>query len=209
MWRKAWSRRLWRRGYRRSDCVMDHSFGHRGLQGATSVLLGALVALSVASCDDDAGGDGQTACDEIATQMRSCGLLSEGAVDCSLFEEPSYGPCVLDCVRGASCEDFRAQACDDADNEYARCLDACQAVFAVFDCGDSTTVDSERRCDGEAECANGADETGCEEPEPDFACGDGEAAPADSRCNGEPECQNGADEAGCPPRAMTVCPGGF
>ena len=164
---------------------------------------------SATGCDD--GGepayDGQAACDEVATKLRGCELLSDGVVDCPLFEERRYGECAVECAGPASCEDMRAQTCDDADNEFARCIDRCEAVFVVFDCGDGAQIDAERRCDGEAECANGADEARCDPPET-VDCGDGEPV-SGSRCDGTMDCQNGADEADCPMRAMTLCAGGF
>ena len=169
------------------------------------------MAASAGGCDDsgEPGYDGQAICDEVSAKLRGCELLSEGVVDCGRFEERRYGECAIECARPAACEDMRAQACDDADNEYARCLDRCQAVFALFDCGDGTQVDTERRCDGEPECANGADEARCDQPAATLDCGGGEVVPAESRCDDVADCQNGADEAGCPLRAMTLCPDGF
>lgn len=172
--------------------------------------LAAFVALAWVGCDGDGGdatSDGQAACREIVAAQSACDLLSDGDVDCRIFEVRHYGECAVECVRPASCEDMRAQACDDADNEYARCLDRCQAVLAVFECEDGTQLDSERACDGTPDCDDATDEADCDAPT--FACGGGETVLESERCNGSPECGNGADEAGCPARAMTVCPGGF
>jgi hypothetical protein len=107
-------------------------------------------------------------------------------------------------------EEMREQACDDLDDEFNFCIDRCQLnLFLLFQCGDGTEIERERRCDGRADCTSGDDEARCDEPEPVFECGDGERVLARDECNGEPDCVNGRDEADCPPRAMTVCPGGF
>jgi hypothetical protein len=177
-----------------------------------SLLPLSLAALALAGVFASCAGSseesaGNAACLEITAQVRSCELLSEGEVDCSSeLAAGGYFDCVLPCARSASCEDFRAQACDDLDNELARCIDSCLLQADSVDCGGGVRVPGDRRCDGTLDCASGADERGCAEPM--FACGGGQAVPMSFRCDGAADCNDGRDEADCPMRAMTVCPGG-
>jgi hypothetical protein len=174
----------------------------------------SLVALAVASvvgsCADSSEESGENAaCIEITSQLRSCELLSEGELDCSSeLAAGGYFDCVRPCARAASCEDFRAQACDDLENDLARCIDTCMLQAYSVECGDGVRVLGDRRCDGTSDCVSGADERDCSEPAPMFACGNGQVVPESSRCDGQDDCNDGRDEADCPMRAMTVCPGG-
>lgn len=175
-----------------------------------SLLAGAV------SCEEDTAqpgpageGPGAQLCAEVATRLRGCQLLSEGEPNCGLFRSPEYTECVRPCLGAASCEDFRAQACDDVDNALAQCLERCLFEAATIDCGDGTSADVDDVCDDVADCANGADEQGCSEPDAMFACDDGGRVFADEQCDGSEDCADGSDEAGCPMRAMTLCPGGF
>jgi hypothetical protein len=175
-------------------------------------LSSAALALAnvVGGCADSKEESAESAaCIEITSQLRSCGLLSEGEVDCSSeLAAGGYFECVRPCARAASCEDFRAQACDDLDNDLARCIDACMVQAYSVDCGDGARVSGERRCDGTRDCESGADERGCSEAEPMFNCGNGQAVLESSRCDGLNDCNDGRDEADCPLRAMTLCPDG-
>jgi hypothetical protein len=136
--------------------------------------------------------------------------LSDGEVDCRLFENADYARCSIECLRPASCADVRAQACDDITNDYASCLDRCMLnAFGTIACGDGTRVSIDRACDGEADCNDGADEAGCNDPQPQFSCESGEMVPLDYECDGNADCADSSDESGCPQRAETLCPGGF
>jgi len=179
-----------------------------------SVLAGwALAGLgALGGCEEEATPEGDAAaiCSEIVDQLRSCELLSEGEADCRRFEQNGYGSCVVRCVRAASCDEMRAQTCDDVDNPFARCKDNCEfQAFARFDCGDGQFVDLDDRCDQDSDCATNADEEGCDAAEATFDCGDGGRVGADEQCDGIPACNNGRDEEGCPERAETLCPDGF
>ena len=168
--------------------------------------LGALGA-----CGKTEESAGAAHCSEIVDRLRSCELLSEGEVDCGIFEQGSYGPCIVECVRAASCDEIRAQTCDGTeDNTYARCKGNCEfQAFAGFDCGDGQVVNIDYHCDQHPDCSNGADERGCDAPPPSFDCGNGERVDPEQHCNGTPDCSNGRDEESCPRRAETLCPGGF
>jgi hypothetical protein len=172
----------------------------------------ALLLTGVLSCDGEATDpdSGAELCTEVIRFLRGCQLLSEGEVSCRIFENTTYATCFRQCLDGATCDDVRAQTCDDVDNPFALCKDRCEfAAFSAIDCGDGTTVDLNDRCDGARDCANGADELRCNELMAMFDCGGGERVSADDQCDGTSDCANGKDEEGCPMRAMTICPGGF
>jgi hypothetical protein len=171
-----------------------------------------LLASASLGCEEEATPtyDASATCSEIGAQLRACSLLSEGVMDCRIFQVQRYGECAIQCLRPASCAEIQAQTCDDVDNAYALCLDRCQAIFSVVECGDGQSVDIDSRCDGEPDCANGADELDCAANAATFACGGGEfVSLEDDRCDGVEDCSNGRDEVGCPMRAETICPGGF
>jgi hypothetical protein len=150
------------------------------------------------------------ACQEASVKLRGCDLLSQGEVDCRLFENTDYARCSIDCLRPASCAELRAATCDDTTNDYASCLDRCTLnAFATVACGDGTRVSIDRSCDGENDCNDGADEAGCDDPEPLFSCESGESVPLEYKCDGSADCADSSDESGCPQRAETLCPGGF
>ena len=183
----------------------------RMVQGFRVSLLagGALAGLgALGGCEEEESGAGGI-CSELTTRLRSCELLSEGEVDCRVFEQNGYGACIARCVRAASCDEIRAQTCDDVHNTYADCKTNCEVqAFARFDCGDGEFVDSDYRCDLDPDCSNGADEQGCGAA-PNFDCGNGQQVAADEQCDGNFDCDNDRDEEGCPQRAETLCPGGF
>ena len=172
------------------------------------------VSLMALSCEEespnvDGNPQGDELCAEAATRLRGCQLLSEGEVNCRLFQSQAYVECFRPCLDAASCDDIRAQTCDDVDNTFALCKDRCEYEAVVnFDCGDGTRIDTDQRCDEVRDCANGSDELGCADPVPMFDCG-GEQVEQEERCDGTSDCANGRDEEGCPVRAMTLCPGGF
>jgi hypothetical protein len=176
------------------------------LAGLALAGLGALGA-----CGETAENSGAGNCSEIVERLRSCELLSEGEVDCRIFEQGNYGPCIIGCVRAASCDEIRAQTCDGTeDSPYARCKGNCEfQASGRFDCGDGQFVDIDHRCDQDPDCANGADERGCDAPPASFDCGNGERVDAEEHCNGNPDCSNARDEESCPRHAETLCPGGF
>ncbi len=171
----------------------------------------AAVLLCVWSCGGGTSEpEGTDACRETVAKLRGCNLLSAGEVNCRLFENAGYAACSVECLRPASCDELQAQACDDITNDYAACLDRCMLeAFASIECGDGSRVSSQRECDGEADCNDGTDEAGCNDPQPQFECDDGESVLLEYECDGSADCADSSDESGCPQRAETLCPGGF
>ncbi len=151
------------------------------------------------------GGTGtDAACSSAAAKLRSCNLLSEGAVDC----EGEITDCHADCFAAAACAELETTLCgpDDVQTTVATCLDGCAPQFT---CTSGETIDANWQCDGMDDCADGSDEAGCPEPAT-FACQDGnETVPLSWQCDGYPDCSDGSDEIGCPARpqeAQLVCP---
>lgn len=178
-----------------------------GLAAVLGLLAGAL------ACEDEEPQEssltpGEQFCQEVTTRLRGCGLLSEGEPNCGLFRSPEYTECVRPCTDAASCEDFRAQACDDVSNALGLCIDRCLLEVRTIECGDGTSIAVSAVCDGERDCANGFDEQSCNETVSTFDCGNGERVASAEQCDGTEDCSNGRDEAGCPMQAMTLCPGG-
>jgi Low-density lipoprotein receptor domain class A len=191
---------------------VKRSAGSPVKRSALAILLACSLCCSL-SCEEQASSepqDGAALCAEVATFLRGCQLLSEGELSCRIYQSAPYVTCFRRCLDGASCEDVRAQTCDDVDNAFALCKDRCEyEAFGSVDCGDGRRVDLDDRCDDVRDCANGADELRCDEPAPTFDCGGGQRIDEEQRCNGFTDCSDGRDEAGCPVRAMTLCPGGF
>uniref|UniRef100_A0A7N8YKX0 Low density lipoprotein receptor n=1 Tax=Mastacembelus armatus TaxID=205130 RepID=A0A7N8YKX0_9TELE len=87
------------------------------------------------------------------------------------------------------------------------CLSICRSphIFrpTEFSCTGrlNQCVPSTWRCDGKADCDNGADEESCGEPctHTEFRCGSGQCVSSSFVCDDEPDCDDGSDEASCPP----------
>uniref|UniRef100_A0A8C2ZY85 Low density lipoprotein receptor a n=1 Tax=Cyclopterus lumpus TaxID=8103 RepID=A0A8C2ZY85_CYCLU len=86
----------------------------------------------------------------------------------------------------------------------ALCLMAKTCRPTEFSCADrlNQCVPSTWRCDGKADCENGADEERCVPKRctnVEFSCGNGQCVSSAFLCDDEADCDDGSDEASCPP----------
>ncbi|MEY2935265.1 MAG: low-density lipoprotein receptor-related protein 2 [Pseudomonadota bacterium] len=155
-----------------------------------------------ASCGGDDEKDGDF-CEQGASRLRECGLLSAGSSRCDIpAEEEDDASCSIACLVRAQCETLNAVFCTNEDPRTADsallrdCTEDCTEQFG-FRCpalGGAGAVPRGYVCDGEADCADSSDERDCET----FDCGDGDVVPASWFCDGEADCSDGSDEgAGC------------
>lgn len=95
---------------------------------------------------------------------------------------------------------FEVLRCEsEALQGYVSCLRA-QGCPSTFDCGDGTAILEDFVCDGDADCANGSDESqGCP-PAP--MCANGDPIASSWICDGFDDCGDGSDEVDCPPPFM-------
>lgn len=127
----------------------------------------------------------------LVAQLDGCGLLTEGEIGPSITRA-IYAPdgCYQDCLGGASCEELTAAVCRTSLDLLIACDQRC-----ALRCGDGTLLGIERRCDGVAQCMDGADEAGCPGVA-ELTCNDGTRVMG-RLCDGISTCLDGTDEADC------------
>lgn len=132
-----------------------------------------------------------TACDPTTSKLRSCGLLSEGVVECQASDR---NPCTNDCYAAAPCAEIEETRCrlgpTTSELPLSRCLRECLSFF----CANGEPIPLGRACDGAADCSDASDEMGCAM----FSCADGQLVPEGARCNLAFDCLDRSDEASCP-----------
>jgi hypothetical protein len=118
-----------------------------------AILLALALLFSLSACEDDGSGD---SCKAFASDLRACGLLTAGEYNCGGW---SWNDCEHKCLAGLDCSDLSHVMCGFGTNSGAYTL--CTYDCSVFDCGDGQTTKDAFVCDGDPDCANGADEIGC------------------------------------------------
>ena len=143
---------------------------------------------------------GKSLCQKTVNTLRSCGLISEGTVNCDSFVADVVGleKCEIECIANAECDDLDDLVCDDlAVGAFAICVEACEEEF-TFECTDELDqINMEDVCNCEEDCDDGSDEDDCP-ANYCFDCGDGSLIPADWACDCLDDCDDGSDEDGCP-----------
>jgi len=149
--------------------------------------------LAGAACGDDEAG---SPCERAAAALRSCGLLSDGPVDCSESDTGPAGDCLAGCFESTECSTLKnvlcgtAVAADSMAFGLITCANDCFEAHG-FHCADgSSAIDPTWECDGEADCDDASDELECEA----LPCGDGQSYLPVAYCDSVPDCANGVDE---------------
>jgi hypothetical protein len=157
-----------------------------------------IVLLLGVSCVDEVGGGGRS-CNDLASELRQCDLLTSGDFGCGWDDLPTQ--CAIKCSDDLSCDDLATVTCGDPEQVpvYSTCFDDC----AFFHCDNGELILKTQRCDGWIQCDDLSDERGC----PGFfECADGSGGvPEEWKCDGLEGCGDGSDEAGCDPIAMFEC----
>jgi hypothetical protein len=130
----------------------------------------------------------QDECVERKQDNESCGLRYQNVNIC----DTAHGECAIECDHRAGCAVLRAALDGDEPPEsYLRCVTQCVEPFRCDD--GETTINARWRCDGQADCRDRADESGCHY----YECGDGQRVRESARCDDYDHCSDGSDEEGC------------
>lgn len=168
--------------------------------GRFGVVLG--IALVLASCSGKKDGE-PSLCETLAKEMRDCGLLTSGQVNCYWVTDTDQSVCESECRLGLSCDDLQQWVCDlSMTTDLAACYDACAETWG-FHCADGSDIIYQGwECDDDPDCADGSDEgTRCW-----WDCADGSGSILQRWvCDGFLDCDDGSDEEGCPYIELFEC----
>lgn len=153
-------------------------------------IVGLLLLLPWASCE----GGGTGACERSWSKLEGCGLVRKGAGSCEGVEPNAEADCVSRCMDEASCAQLTGLFCGETPEAVELCFASCQEAAATLTCDRDRKYSQFDKCDGFADCVDGADEAAC----PTFGCSSGEKIPASFKCDAEEDCRDGSDERGCP-----------
>ncbi len=169
-------------------------------------VLTVLALLTATGCkedDKDGSADDQTAGDtqlvnQATAKFKECDLFIPGVDDKDTAIEDDYDRCAAECVIASSCdelEDLRCSDQPDFENPLLACVFQCpEAPADGYACVDGAKIPHAALCDGEQNCADGADEQDCQ----GYECADGEKLELESvECDGFEDCADGSDEAEC------------
>lgn len=132
--------------------------------------------------------------------LNSC----ESDADCAAASD-----CALSrCLHSRCVDSLDAELCDEG--EVCTYQEGCVPGAYQFACGDGTTIERSKLCDGKPDCASGIDESACAPYE--WACANGQGSVAIGQlCDGSQDCFDGSDEfAHCPDESfadMWACGG--
>jgi hypothetical protein len=153
---------------------------------------------------DTSGGKStpQAECEQFASQMRGCGLLSNGDTRCDTADTSG---CLERCLLRSNCTELEQFFCEGRPTGALRtCGEDCERSAPTFTCSDGEKIPEEWKCDGDRDCSDGIDEQGCP-ASPNFACRDGVEIPLAWECDGVDHCTDGSDEVGCPAGTTFTC----
>lgn len=157
-------------------------------------------------------GGGTGSCADALAKFTSCGFSFQPAgVNPCDSADAETDACSFKCFNQATCTQLTGLYCSATpptlQDAIVQCISQCEESKqgGEIACGTEEFYTAFDRCDGFADCSDGADEVGCAT----FACGDGTTTPVGNKCDGFSDCANGADEVGCPPEPELYCPNGM
>lgn len=146
---------------------------------------------------DSTGGDTQLV-NQATAKFKECDLFVPDVDDQDSTIEDDYDRCAAKCVIAASCDELKDLRCSeqpDFENPLLACVFECpESPADGYACSDGAKIPHAALCDGDEDCADGADEKDCK----GHVCADGEKLELESvACDGFADCADGSDEAEC------------